>query len=333
MKCLPLFFLFFSMNVFAQPFTGLFENIDIVFYGENHFTDTHLDPVLETLEAGLAAGKIDTFATEYVPGDLNEDFQRYLSSPTATPNSTEESEFFSKIDDRGLMWPQMKRNRDFYRRLRELKLEYSEDLKICGVDFQQPVGFRSNDSNLNLRMTQFYTELPERLINRLLELSGEESISDLVKDGDSYFREARIALNTQRCFGESRRGIAHLGAFHTHAVKTQMDGWRASSSLFHFLTGRPYFSLSNYTMYAPVEEDNPFARVFQELSIICDFQDLIVIDAEAFPENMSRIISELTVKHLGEDLDLTEYYDAIIFGPLGLVSEEEVDPPYRSIEN
>ena len=87
----------FTLSSNAQSLLPEYDNADVVFYGEMHSSQQHLDPILDSLEEGIISGKINTFATEYLPYDLNTDFQNFLNSPTAISGSEEGASFFSKV--------------------------------------------------------------------------------------------------------------------------------------------------------------------------------------------------------------------------------------------
>ncbi len=308
-----------SGNTHSQSFLSEFDNTDVVFYGEAHSSQQHLDPILSSLEEGIKSGKINTYATEYVPYDLNIDFQNFLNSPTAIPGSKEELNFLGKISER-LMWPDSARNRAFYQSLRELKLKYKDKIKFCGIDFMPT---REQEESEEFRL-KAYTKLPKKLQDKVEQLSGK-SMQELSKDTDEWYREAHMGNNISNCYdSKNRKGIVHVGAFHAHSLKSKYadNDWWTASKYFNLLSDRNLKTLYNLVTYLPSDpeeiEGDKFSKALIQIGCLRKNYAPEVIAQEVLPSNIKEILT-ITFENDNQNnqtIELYKVWDTYILGPL-----------------
>lgn len=328
---ISLFFLFSYLTpaVQAQDILPLFRDHSIVYYGEEHLTIEHHQPVLEALEMGVSLGTISTFATEYVPANAQQKFMEYLTSPTSIKDSLEETTFFNHLEiDLRLMWPKSERNRDFYRRLRSLKKLHGEKIKFCGIDYQNPQEIRGDwdddQDRPGLRLLKHsrrvYESLPPQILAKIFEIS-EKNLDQLVLSGDEYYREGSMAANLKNCVGDSKGVLVHSGMSHNHRASAPTNGWWTFSRLYSLLSPVSYVTIANLRQVAvtdPLDLEDPLVKALQSIQLSRgDISPVLVSTDSLSVESMElwKIVSE------GETLDLTQLWDYVILGPAGSMDE------------
>jgi hypothetical protein len=326
-----LFFLFFHLTpaVQAQDILPLFRDHSIVYYGEEHYTIEHHQPLLEALEKGVSLGTISTFATEYVPANAQQKFMEYLTSPTSIKDSLEETTFFNHLEiDLRLMWPKSERNRDFYRRLRRLKQLHGEKIKFCGVDYQNPIEIRNDWDNdqdrAGLRLQEHtrrvYESLPPLILAKILEIS-EKNLDQLVVTDDQYYREGSMAASLKNCVGDSKGVLVHSGMFHNHRASAPTNGWWTMSQLYSLLSPVSYVTIANLRQVAvtdPLDLEDPLTKALLNIQLSRGEISPVLVSTDALSVESTelwKIVSE------GETLNLTQLWDYFILGPPGSMDE------------
>lgn len=218
---------------------------DILIFGEDHENSMSRELLMAVLEKGFALGQIDGFTTEYILDEVEADFQKFLRSTTAIPNSKEETKIFDKISDEfRYVWLKDPINKIFFRFLREQKLKYGNRISICGNDILSSQWRPNGDTatnleelNRNLR-TKRFDSMPASLLSTVISKfmrPKDELINDLYTN---YDREPLMALRSANCLSGKKKSVIHMGALHAWSMnfippkEPDNKAWEATS---HFL--------------------------------------------------------------------------------------------------
>lgn len=299
----------FSGQVRAQSLMEAFMGSDIVFYGEFHKIEQHLDPVFETLEEGLKAGKINTLATEYVQASLDKHFQDYLNSKTAVKNSDEENFFFYLILEKS-NFASSPRNRDYYRKLRDLKLKYKDNFRICSIDFL----VTEEEENSQSFRHSAYSSIPTILREVIEDITGK-TIEEVSKTRDLYYREAHMAKNIASCFNSSKhKGLVHIGIGHITSTDFLVSGdWWAVTKYFSEIVDRKITVVGNMI-------PNQDSKVQKQIAIDLAFASPRLL----FRDELTNAIKNIMNKSSNGQIDQTMIFDAYIFGPVSDNVQEDI---------
>lgn len=234
-----------NYGVISNQVLDRLQTNDILIFGEDHENSMSRELLMAILEKGFALGEIDGFTTEYVLEEVEADFQKFLMSPTASPNSEEEAKIFDRISNEfRYVWFKDPTNKVFFRFLREQKLKYGDKISICGNDIL-PSKWRPNgdtatnleELNRNLRMKRF-DSMPANLLSTVISKfmrPKEELINDL---NINYDREPLMALRSARCLSGRKKSVIHMGGSHAWSMnfsppkEPDNKAWEATS---HFL--------------------------------------------------------------------------------------------------
>lgn len=113
-----------------QQLMKIISEHDITFYGETHGNTDVLKLIIEVLDETAKSGDVKAFGTEFVLGQLENEFQAFLDNKNPTEN--EDYKFFNAIKSTKRGWSTRAPFRDYLRELRRIHQVYG--LKICGID-------------------------------------------------------------------------------------------------------------------------------------------------------------------------------------------------------
>jgi hypothetical protein len=318
----------------AQSLLPLLSPTRVVYYGEEHYSQTHHDPLYQTLDQAVREGRLDTFATEYVPAEAQPQFTAYLTSPTAGPGSDEEEQFFRLLrGEWNVEWPDFERNRLFFRHLRELQLKHGDKLRICGVDYQDPKEIRNqfNDDDttgpgLRAHILGIYRQLPPELLARIQSVTGQ-SLDELARSGETYYREAMMGKNIAECVRGSAKGsLVHMGNLHTISKNFQLPGWVYASQFADVLLGRDYVAVKNMQAYETDEFEHPDYPMNEAVVQRCELGAPVILNTRFLPPD---VLTILQVQSGGETWDFSRLWDFMIFGP----ATRSIEAERRSSDN
>lgn len=218
---------------------------DILVFGEDHENSLSRELLMKILEKGFATGQIDSFTTEYVLEEVEADFQNYLTSATAVPDSEEEKKLFDRITQEfRYVWLKDPINKQFFRFLREQKIKYGDKIAICGNDILpskwRPNGDGStNQDELNkVLRTQRFEKMPPVLLDAAVKKFARSKTELIEALTTNYDREPLMALRSAKCIHNKKKSVIHMGGSHAWGIQyfpyREADEivWEATS---HFL--------------------------------------------------------------------------------------------------
>lgn len=251
-----------EFNNTNKAVTDLFRNADVVFIGENHGIEESRDFIISILEIGLQNQLISSFSTEYILSNENVVFNSYLVDTLADPNSEREKEYFEKLQKNGLLWLTNQHTLDFFRKLRMLKLKYSQ-FHVCGIDEKAAMNVRDGRSEAEIRY-QRYSGFSIEIQNALMMLTGK-SLVDLGNDKAWYDREVLLAQRISEC-GSQTGMLVHMGSGHTYnplfATPVIPSSWKPSTYFYSLISPATKTKHVQILMTNPKSDDFELMKKF-----------------------------------------------------------------------
>lgn len=199
----------------TESLIQLTQDFDLVYYGEIHSIPEQSELLQEYLRSSMQKNTFSAIATEFVLASMNDQFQAYLTSPTAGVGSEEESLFFAEIRAAGYIWTSREADRNTLRTYRLYKLT-NPGTKICGIDHDLPDRV---SPEVPLQVWQSLSESLKILVRRVSRLTDH----DIVNPEKFSLREAAMAQSIERCLVGADRAFIHAGNAHTSILVRDYD--------------------------------------------------------------------------------------------------------------